>query len=63
MPVIPLFKLPLVRHLSWVLAIKLVALFTIWYFFFSQPAPAPQVQTLNQHLGLVTPAPEIPPEE
>lgn len=63
MPDIPLFKIPIVRHLGWVLAVKIVALLAIWYFFFSQPVPVPQAQSLNQHFGLVTPAPHIPPEE
>jgi hypothetical protein len=59
----PIMSLPIVRHLTWVLAIKLLALFVIWYFFFSQPVPVPQAQTLNQHFGLVTPASESPVEE
>ncbi|MCP5350974.1 MAG: hypothetical protein H7A10_08430 [Oceanospirillaceae bacterium] len=63
MPSTPLFKLPIVRHLSFILALKLVALFGIWYFFFSQPEPAPKAQTLDQHFGLVNPAPANLPEE
>lgn len=63
MPASPLWQIPLVRHLSRILVVKLVVLFVIWYFFFSQPAPAPQAQSLDQHFGLVTPAPETPTEE
>lgn len=59
----PIISLPIVRHLTWVLVIKLLTLFVIWYFFFSQPVPAPQAQTLNQHFGLVAPVSEPPVEE
>ena len=37
-----IWHIPLVRHLTVVIVIKLALLFTIWFLFFRQPAGAPE---------------------
>ncbi|MEJ2257136.1 MAG: hypothetical protein P8X98_09020 [Woeseiaceae bacterium] len=37
-----IWRVPLVRHLSIVIVIKLTLLFTIWFLFFRQPAGTPE---------------------
>jgi len=44
------WRMPLVRELALVLALKLCLLYGLWWAFFSEPPPEPDAKTISQFL-------------